>query len=189
MRALHIEKKGLRGLAIAESFLQGGKKSILAGVVMRRDFVIDDFVIGKSTLEGDDATEEVISMYEKLERPDISYLLLSGVIISMYNIVDPKKIASKIQIPVIAVTYEDSEGIEDAIRHHFPKNFEKKLDQYGSLEKREKIKLHTGKEVFVRCEGCSSKVTKKLLDGLTLQGHVPEPLRVANLLAKRLLLG
>ena len=189
MRSLHIEKKGLRGLAIAESFMQNSKKSVLAGVVMRRDFVIDDFVIGSSTLEGDDATEEIIRMYKKLDRPDISYVLISGVIISMYNIVEPKKIASEIQIPVIAVTYEDSEGIEGAIKYHFPKNFEKKLEQYDSLEKRQKIKLHTGKDVFVRCEGCSSKVVKKLLDGLTLQGHVPESLRVANLLAKRILLG
>ena len=41
MRSLHLEKKGLRGLAIAESFRQNSTKSVLAGVVMRRDFIID----------------------------------------------------------------------------------------------------------------------------------------------------
>jgi len=46
MRHLHLEKKGLRGLAIAESFAQNSEKSILAGIVMRRDFVIDGFVFG-----------------------------------------------------------------------------------------------------------------------------------------------
>jgi len=35
MRPLHFEKKGLRGLAIAESFRQNSKKSILTGIVMR----------------------------------------------------------------------------------------------------------------------------------------------------------
>ena len=35
MRKLHLEKKGLRGLVIAESFTLHSKKSILAGVVMR----------------------------------------------------------------------------------------------------------------------------------------------------------
>ena len=49
MRNLHLEKKGLRGLAIAESFLQNSKKSVIAGVVMRRDFVIDGFVFGHAT--------------------------------------------------------------------------------------------------------------------------------------------
>ena len=93
MRNLHLEKKGLRGLAIAESFTQDSKKSILAGVVMPRDFVIDGFVFGNATLAGDDATESILSMYKKLNRPDISYLLISGIIISMYNIVDLKKIS------------------------------------------------------------------------------------------------
>jgi endonuclease V-like protein UPF0215 family len=189
MRPLHIEKKGLRGLAIAESFVQGTAKSILAGVVMRRDFVIDDFVLGKTTLEGDDATDEIIRMYTKLDRPDISYLLISGVIISMYNIVDPKKIAKETQLPVIAVTYEDSKGLTDAIKYHFPADYEKKLEQYAGLEKRQKIKLHTSKEVYIRNEGCTVLEAKKLLNGLTLQGHIPEPLRVAQLLAKTILLG
>jgi hypothetical protein len=189
MRPLHIEKKGLRGLAIAESFVQSSAKSVLAGVVMRRDFVIDDFVLGKATLEGDDATDEIIRMYKSLNRPDISYLLISGVIISMYNIVDPKKIAIETQLPVIAVTYEDSPGIEEAIKYHFPKTPEKKLEQYTKLEKRQKIKLHTAKEIYIRNEGCTIAETKKLLNGLTLQGHIPEPLRVAQLLAKTILLG
>ena len=37
MRSLHLEKKGLRGLAIAESFRLNSQKSILSGLVMRRD--------------------------------------------------------------------------------------------------------------------------------------------------------
>ena len=46
MRSLHLEKKGIRGLAIAESFRQNSEKSILSGVIMSNDFVIDGFVFG-----------------------------------------------------------------------------------------------------------------------------------------------
>jgi endonuclease V-like protein UPF0215 family len=98
MRPLHLEKKGLRGLAIAESFRQNSKKSILSGVVMRRDFVIDGFVFGRATIDGDDATDVILQMYEDLKRPDISYLLISGLIISLYNIIDIKKIHESLQI-------------------------------------------------------------------------------------------
>ena len=188
MRNLHLEKKGLRGLAIAESFTQTSKKSVLAGVVMRRDFVIDGFVIGNATIEGDDATESILSMYKKLNRPDISYLLISGIIISMYNIVDLKKLSEILDIPVIGVTYQESEGIEEAIRHHFPDSYESKLKEYSELKDREKITLHTSYDVFVRKEGCTLSDVKHLLDELTLQGSFPEPLRVAQLLAKTLLL-
>jgi len=188
MRKLHLEKKGLRGLVIAESFTQNSKKSILAGVVMRRDFLIDGFVFGKATVKGDDATETILSMYKKLNRPDISYLLISGIIISMYNIIDLKKISQSLDLPVIGVTYQDSEGIEEAIRHHFPDSYESKLKEYQELENREKITLHTSFDIYIRKEGCTLSDAKHLLNELTLQGSFPEPLRVAQLLAKTLLL-
>ena len=187
MRPLHLEKKGLRGLAIAESFTQNSKKSVLAGVVMRRDFVIDGFVFGNATLEGDDATDEILKMYKKLARPDISYLLISGIIISMYNIVDLKKISKSLEIPVIGITYQESEGIDEAIKHHFPESYESKLKDYQELKEREKITLHTSYDVYVRREGCSLSDIKHLLNELTLQGSFPEPLRVAQMLAKTLL--
>ena len=186
MRHLQLEKQGLRGLAIAESFSQSSKKSVLAGIVMRRDFVIDGFVFGHATIAGDDATNEILQMYDKLERPDISYMLISGIIISMYNMIDIKKIYNTLGIPIIGVTYEDSKGIEGAIKYHFPDNFESKLAEYKKLGQREKITLDTAHDVFVRCEGCNVNEVKRLLNELTLQGSTPEPLRVAQLLAKTL---
>lgn len=184
MNRIHLEKKGLRGLAVAESFHEEGKMSSLAGVVMRRDLVIDGFVFGRATIGGDDATGAIASMYEGLGRQDISFVLVSGLIISMYNIVDIKGLWEQVRVPVIGVTYEESEGIEDAIKYHFPSSYDAKLSQYKNLGPRSKITLHTGHEIFLRVEGCEVKEAKKLLDEFTLQGAVPEPLRVAQLLAK-----
>ncbi|MBI2111122.1 MAG: DUF99 family protein [Nitrosarchaeum sp.] len=187
MRSLHLEKKGLRGLAITESFRQNSTRSILSGLIMRRDFVIDGFVFGSATLEGNDATDQILHMYEELSRFDISYLILSGLIISMYNIVDIKKLHDSLQIPIIGITYNESDGIEDAIKHHFPKSFESKINEYKKLGKRERITLHTSYDLFVRYEGCTIYEVKQLLNELTLQGSVPEPLRVSQLLANSLL--
>lgn len=189
MRHLHLEKKGIRGLSIAESFTQNSKKSILAGVVMRRDLVIDGFVIGKTTLSGNDSTNEILQMYEKLNRPDISYLLISGIIISLYNIIDIKQLHKKLKIPIIAITYHDSSGIEDALKHHFNDNAKSKIDEYKKLEARNKIKLKTNFDVYIRNEGCNFSDVQKLLNDLTLQGSIPEPIRVAQLLARTVLLG
>ena len=58
---------------------------------MSTDLIIDGFVFGHSTVGGDDATDVILSMYEKLDRPDVSFLLISGIVISLYNIVDVKK--------------------------------------------------------------------------------------------------
>ena len=130
MRSLHLEKRGLRCLAIAESFRQNSKSSILSGIVMRRDFLIDGFVFGSATLEGNDATDTILKMYEELERPDINFVLISGLIVSMYNIIDIKKLYSILKIPIIGITYRESSGIESAIRHHFPNSFSSKIIQY-----------------------------------------------------------
>jgi endonuclease V-like protein UPF0215 family len=184
MNHIHLEKKGLRGLAIAESFRETDATSRLAGVVMRRDFVIDGFVFGHATIEGDDATESILAMYNRLNRHDISFLLISGLIISMYNIVDIKKLWKEFKIPIIGVTYEESDGIEEAIKHHFPNSYESKIGQYQKLGPRIKIGLHTGHDLYVRVEGCEANEAKRLIDAFTLQGSVPEPLRIAQLLAR-----
>ena len=184
MNHLHIEKKGLRGLAIAESFREIDEISTLAGVVMRRDFIIDGFVFGHAVIQGNDATDSILQMYKKLHRDDISFVMISGLIISMYNIVDIKKIWNELRIPVIGVTYEKSEGIEDAIKFHFPDSYQAKIKEYRNLGERTKIKLHTGHYLYVRIEGCTMQETKNLLDNFTLQGSMPEPLRVAQILAR-----
>lgn len=187
MRTLHLEKKGLRGLAIAESFRQHSTNSIFSGVVMRRDFIIDGFVFGSVTLEGDDATNTILEMYDELQRPDISYVLISGLIVSMYNIINIKKLYDSLKIPIIGISYNDSRGIEDALKHHFPNSFESKIISYHKLGEREKITLNTSHDVFVRKEGCTLSDVKHLLNELTLHGSVPEPIRVSQLLAKTLL--
>ena len=138
MRSLHLEKKGLRGLAIAESFTQNSTKSIFSGIVMRRDFIIDDFVFGSATIEGDDATDAILEMYDDLQRPDISYILISGLIVSMYNFIHVEKLFDSLKVPIIGITYNDSLGIETALKHHFPNSSESKIISYRKLGKREK---------------------------------------------------
>jgi hypothetical protein len=184
MSHIHLEKKGLRGLAVAESFKQDDNCSRLAGVVIRRDYIIDGFVFGKCTIGGDDATDSILKMYRTLDRDDISFILISGLIIAMYNIIDMKKISEEIRLPVIGVTYEESEGIEDAIQKHFPDTFEQKMERYHKLGTRKPVTLHTGYKLYIRTEGCIFEEAQKLLDMFTLQGAIPEPLRVAQLLAR-----
>jgi len=154
---------------------------------MRKDFVIDGFVFGSATLKGNDATDQILHMYEELHRSDINYLLLSGLIVSMYNIINIKKLFDSLRIPIIGIAYHESSGIENAIKQHFPKSFESKINEYKKLGKREKITLHTSHNLFVRFEGCTLSEVTTLINDLTLHGSIPEPLRVSQLLANVLL--
>ena len=182
-RRIHSEKKGFRVLGIAESFKKSCKKSTLAGVVMRRDLIIDGMMFGSSTIEGDDATESIISLHKSLARDDINCILLDGLVISMYNIINGEKIAGATGLPVVAITFEDSKGLEGSIKHHFA-DWQHKVEQYQKLGKRERIALKTGKNLFIRYWGLSQKKVVSILNSFTLQGSVPEPIRVAKLAAR-----
>lgn len=180
---VHPEKKGMRVLGIAESFKKYNKKSTLAGVVMRRDLIIDGMAYGFATIEGDDATDSIISIHRLLAREDINCILLDGLVISMYNIIDGNRVAKETDLPVIAITFEDSSGLEDSIRHHFD-DWQEKVEQYQRLGKREQVILKTGKNLFIRCWGLDQKIAYNILDSFTLQGSIPEPIRIAKLAAR-----
>lgn len=185
---LHLNKRGIRALGIAESFKVSQKSSVLAGVVMRSDFIIDGVALGKTSVGGDDATKSILSLFRKLDRNDINLVMVSGAILSLYNIIDVDELSLKIRIPAVCVTYKETAGIENSIRKHFPDS-ESKLIAYRRLGKRLGIKLHTGKKIYVRASGIDPKSTKQILDLFTLQGAIPEPLRVAKLIARAGLAG
>jgi uncharacterized protein len=182
-RRVHSEKKGIRVLGIAESFKKSSKKSTLAGVVMRRDLILDGMIYGFATIEGDDATANIISMHRSLARDDINCILLDGLVISMYNIIDGERVSGETGLPVIAITFEDSKGLEDSIRHHFD-DWQGKLVQYQKLGSRNQVTLKTGKNLFIRCWGLNQRRALAILDSFTLQGSIPEPIRVAKLAAR-----
>jgi endonuclease V-like protein UPF0215 family len=110
--------------------------------------------------------------------------MLDGLIISMYNIIDGKELEKNTDVPVIAITFKDSEGLEGTIQHHSSNDFKLKLEQYRKLGQRDKILLKTGKILFVRYWGLSSKEVTAIVNYFTLQGSIPEPIRIAKLAAR-----
>ncbi len=184
---LHLNKPGIRALGVAESFRQGQKRSVLAGVVMRSDFVIDGVAIGRTAVGGDDATSSIARLFRKFRRNDVNLILVSGAILSLYNIIDVDLLSKKTKLPVICLTYKETAGIEESIRRHFPEGAGKKLEAYAKLGKRAGVRLHTGYRVYVRTAGMDSDSSQLVLDPFTLQGSVPEPVRVAKLLARAVL--
>lgn len=182
---LHVYKKAFRALGISESFVKGkSKKSVLAGVVMRADKAIDGFVFAEATVAGMDATDKVIAMYKTLDRDDINVLLLNGCVISWYNVIDLNKVAQETSLPLICVTYEESEGLDKYFKELFPEDYKTRIKVYHKNKKRTQLELKTGHKIYVRFLGMSVEEAKETLDKFTSHGAVSEPLRVARLLAR-----
>ncbi len=182
---LHVHKKAVRALGISESFVKGeSKKSVLAGVVMRTDKAVDGFAFSTITVGGMDATEKIIEMYRTLGREDINLLMLNGCVISWYNVVDLHKVAEETGLPLLCVTYEESEGLEKYFEELFPQDWERRVEIYHKNKERTLLKLDTGYTVYVRFINMSLEEAKGIINKFTSHGAVPEPLRVARLLAR-----
>lgn len=176
-------KSGFRVLGIAESFVRGATRSVLAGVVMRRDLVIDGSAFSSAEIGGTDATDAVIEIVDALDRRDLNCLMLSGCVISWFNIIDPKAVYESTNIPVIGVTYEDSAGLAGDIAVHFPGDSQR-IEAYERLGTRTRHMLGTGYEIFLRSWGIEDDYAYAICDSFTKNGRVPEPLKVARLISR-----
>ena len=125
-------------------------------------------------------------MYKRqsLRRDDINLLLLNGCVISWYNVVDLQRVHEETRLPLICVTYEESPGLERYFRELFPQDWKYRVSIYHKNGGRTPLKLKTGHTVYVRFLGMSCEVAEGALNKFTLQGAVPEPLRIARLLAR-----
>jgi hypothetical protein len=182
---MDLTKAGVRVLGVAESFVKEREHSILAGIVMRGDLQIDGIGIARIKVGGMDATDGVFSILSSLQRKDINVIFFGGCIISWFNIIDISRIHQDTGLPSICITYQESEGLEKYFSEYFPGDEERK-NLYKKLGPREKIKLGTGHEIFARWIGMKKMEAKLLLNRFTLHGKIPEPVRVARLLARTL---
>ncbi len=178
--------KNIRVLGIAESFKKSSKLCILSGVVMRKDFLIDGFSFEICTVGGLDSAKKIENLYKKLQRNDINVVLINGCIISWFNIIDLDYLYNTIGIPLACISYEHSLGLERYLKNF--RDFEERINLYKKIGERTKVKIKTGKHVYVRYRGFrNSAELKAVLDAFTKSGAVPEPLRVARLLSSSLL--
>jgi len=183
-KKVHLYKKGIRILALAESFRKENSLSIISGIVMRKDLIIDGIKFCTVTIGGDDATSNIIKMIKDLKRNDINLILLDGLIISMYNIIDGEKILKETGIPVISISFNDSIGISDSIKNFFPDNYKRKIEMYNRLGERKKIILKSGKHLFIRNWGISFADSIFSINSFLIQGSIPEPIRIAKMVSR-----
>jgi endonuclease V-like protein UPF0215 family len=163
------------------------KSSVLAGVIMRGDMVIDGFAFSKATVGGMDATQKIIEMYKILERADINVILLNGCIISWYNVIDLHQLADVVELPLVSVTYKESGGIEKYFEENFPEDWKRRVEIYRRNGTRTALRLCTGHTVYARFLRISEEETLRLLNRFTTYGAIAEPLRIARTLARSLM--
>lgn len=176
-------KAGARALGIAESYT--GETSTLAGVLMTADGRLDGFSFGSCTVGGTDVSAGIINLVERLGREDIRAVFLAGVALAWYNIVDLHRLTAVLNPPVVAVTFEESDGLESGITAAFDGDERAdRLDRYRSLPPRHEVRV--GETIlYARAVDVPADRAADLVSSYTKAGASrPEPLRVAKLAAR-----
>lgn len=177
---------GTRALGIAESYAGVARDScsVLAGAIVRADRVVDGLVFGTCTVGGTDATDAIVALGDSLERPDVRYVLLSGIAPAWFNVVDLTRLAEALDRPVLSVSFEASPGLEAALREQFEGDaLRERLGIYRAQPQRESLDVND-ERVFVRAVGCDGTEAARVVREFTPEGGRPEPLRVARQCAR-----
>ncbi|MDF9744147.1 DUF99 family protein [Natrinema salsiterrestre] len=187
-------KSGARALGIAESYRDDRdddgdpdddrRRSTLAGAVVRADRVCDGLAYGSCRVGGTDGTAAVIDLIDGLDRPDVRYVLLGAVAPAWYNLLELSRIHEAVGRPVLAVTFEASEGLETGLRDPFSgAELEERLAIYRSLPERRELSINN-ETVYVRAVGLEPAEADDVVRAFTPEGGRPEPIRVARLAAR-----
>lgn len=179
-----LMKSEIRILGIDDApFTFSDSTTDLIGVIMRGNHYIEGILHDTIHIDGNDATAVCEQMIIKTRHyRQLKAILLDGATLGGFNVINTESILKKTQIPIITVTRKqpDFEKIRLALKTHFSDW----KDRLSLLEKGTLHKLETKHNpIFVKCTGVSLDKAKEIITLATIRGVIPEPLRVAHLIA------
>jgi endonuclease V-like protein UPF0215 family len=177
-------KQQIRLLGIDDSpFSFTDKYATVVGVVMRGGNYLECVLRNQVSVDGDDATFICVEMIKNTRhRKQLRAMLLDGIALGGFNVINIEDIHSNTGLPVITITRDkpDFKKIEIALK----KNFEDWKNRLNLMKKGQLYKVETNyNPIFVKCVGLSIDEAKEIIKISTIRGVVPEPIRVAHLIA------
>lgn len=160
----------------------------VVGVVFRGGYWLDGVMKTEVAIDGMDATEKIAGMITgSPHHAQIRVIMLNGVTFAGFNVVDIKKLSELTGLPVVAVTRgkPDFEEIRRALKH-LPEG-EKRWKIIENASGLISIRSRKGEEpIFMQVAGLSRGDAERIVKESSTRSNVPEPLRVAHLIASGL---
>ena len=184
-RGFRTIKSKIRVLGIDDGkFIPNTEGSVIVvGVVFRGGCSIDGVMHTNIEIDGLDATKQFASMINASpHRRQLRLVMLNGITFAGFNIVDIKKLNAATKLPVMALTQErpDLDAIYEA------------LTNLPNIDERWKMILEAGEihevinnraKIYIELAGISLSDSQKIIAMTSTKSSLPEPLRVAHLIA------
>ncbi len=175
-------KGEIRVLGIDDGFFPRkarGEPVLLVGAVMRGNSYLDGVVSTAVTLDGTDATERIISLvHGTRHRGQLRAIMINGLTLAGFNVVDIRRVSEETGLPVITLVRKqpDLEAIKKALSH-----FDDGAERLKIIGRAGKI-FHY-KKILFQAAGVAQDRAQDMIDVCLMRSLIPEPVRVAHLIA------
>lgn len=184
-------KEEIRVLGFDDSAFEKKSKCLVpvVGVIFRGGKFLDGVLKTEVMVDGLDATEKIIKVINSSRHKEqLKVVMFDGITMAGFNLVDIKEVNKKTSLPVIVINRKmpDLEKVKNAL-----KNFE-------DFEERWKIVLNAGeikecrvknRKIYFQAVGLKDWDAKEIIRITSTRSLIPEPLRVAHLIATALVRG
>jgi uncharacterized protein len=143
--------------------------------------------VARITVDGLDATLVAARLLGTLQLRD-SPILLAGATFAGFNIINPRVLQRKFRTPTIVVigSRPNNRAVKRALVKHFP-DWRRRLRILSSLGPLRQARTFQNEgPIFFEAFGCGDGEAKRILRECAYVSRIPEPLRVAGLVARGL---
>jgi endonuclease V-like protein UPF0215 family len=157
-------------------FSRKDKFASIIGVIMRKDMYIESLIKKKIRVDGSDVTDVVLEILKE-KGSGIKLVMTQGTTFAGFNILDVRRIFERTKIPIVNVVdhMPNMSSIKAALRKYFDDWEERYSILVGNFIQFDSL--------FIQSTGLQPKVAHKFLMQMTVNGILPEPLRIADLIA------
>lgn len=155
----------------------------VVGVAVQAPAYIEGILMTRAHVDGRDATERILAMVRHSRyREGLRMVFLNGIAIGGFNVIDVDSLHRELGVPIVTVTRRapDLEAIQAALRRKFD-DWQARWSLIKDHRIEEVATHHT--PLHVTYVGVTRPEVIEALALSTVRGALPEPLRVAHLVA------
>jgi len=184
-------KKEIRILGIDDApfDFRKDKETMLIGTVFRGGEWLDGILRTEVKVDDNDATDTIIEMVKRCKFKDLRVIMLDGLGFAGFNLVDMARVFKETKLPVIVVVRKmpDFKKIKKAIKNLQHAEFYNDCIKKAGIP--QKVETKKNKFIHIQFHGLRFEDAERIVKLSSTRSLIPEPIRVAHLIASGVALG